>query len=151
MSTITSPTVCRHTPTRREKRVVSMGIERSSLRRENGLPLPIPQPKGNLWRSTTKSRKSTEEEVNCDATADSCAVPRIVKKYDSTCAACLGSGFVKTRCFSTSRFRSGRSTIGRCLLCGGGGFVRICTMRIEPDYSKDDSVAADAMVADDSK
>ena len=29
--------------------------------------------------------------------------------------------------------------------------MRICTMRIEPDYSKDDSVAADAMVAEDSK
>jgi hypothetical protein len=84
--------------------------------------------------------------VNCDATADSCSVPRIVKKYDSTCAACLGSGFVKTRCFATSRFRSGRSTIGKCLLCGGAGFVRICTMRVEPDFSKDDSVAANFTV-----
>jgi len=73
-------------------------------------------------------------------------VPRIVKKYDSTCAACLGSGFVKTRCFATSRFRSGRSTIGKCLLCGGAGFVRICTMRVEPDFSKDDSVAANFTV-----
>ncbi len=28
------------------------------------------------------------------------------------------------------------------MLCGGGGFVRICTMRIEPDFSKGDSVPA---------
>ncbi len=28
------------------------------------------------------------------------------------------------------------------MLCGGGGYVRICTLRIEPDFGKEDSVPA---------
>lgn len=137
--------------------------ERSSLSQDKGLPLPISQPTGNMWAKGRRLRKSTEEETNCDASKDTCSVrpkipshpvtmherpipctqvPRIVMKYDSRCAACLGSGWVKTRRFSTSRFRKGRGVLGKCMLCGGGGFVRICTMRIEPDFSKGDSVPA---------
>lgn len=116
--------------------------ERSSLRKERGLPLPISQPTRNMWAKGRNLRKPTEEETNCDASKDTCSVPRIVMKYDSTCVACFGSGWIKTRRFSTSRFRKGRSVVGKCMLCGGGGYVRICTLRIEPDFSKEDSVPA---------
>ena len=120
MATWTNPNIWVPNPPR-QTRIVSIGIERSSLSREKGLPLPISQPKGHLWRSTPNSRKSTEEEVNCDATADSCSVLSWFLIHEHLCHAYIIS-------------------------CGGAGFVRICTMRVEPDFSKDDSVAANFTV-----
>ena len=106
------------------------------------LPLPISTPQGYMWASVRRMRPSTEEEATCEPVKDACVLARIAMKYDERCASCGGSGFVKTRAFKSSR-KNSSSTVGRCLLCGGVGFVRVNTVRVEPDFSKDDSMPAD--------
>jgi len=106
------------------------------------LPLPIATPQGYMWTAVRRLRPSTEEEATCTPTKNACSLERITMKYDERCASCGGSGFVKTRSFKSSR-RNSRSTVGKCLLCGGVGFVRVNTVRVEPDFSKDDSMPAD--------
>lgn len=93
MATWTNPNIWVPNPPR-QTRIVSIGIERSSLSREKGLPLPISQPKGHLWRSTPNSRKSTEEEVNCDATADSCSVLSWFLIHEHLCHAFIISSVI---------------------------------------------------------
>ena len=70
-------------------------------------------------------------------------IPRIVKKYDSECEACCGTGEYKTRRFGTSRFRKTKATSCKCMMCGGVGFVRISTTRVNPDFSQKDSMPAE--------
>ena len=106
------------------------------------LPLPISTPQGYMWASVRRLRPSTEEEATCEPAKDACVLERIAMKYDARCASCGSTGWTKTRAFKSSR-KNCRSTIGRCLLCGGVGFVRVNTVRVEPDFSKDDSMPAD--------
>ena len=125
-------------------RVVASGSEPSPLngKKIRALPLPIAQPQGYMWNEVKKMRPSTEEEATCQPAKDSCSIERIAMKYDERCGSCGGSGMVKTRSFGSSRNRRRSSTMGRCLLCGGVGFVRDVTTRIEPDFTKDDSMPA---------
>lgn len=106
------------------------------------LPLPIATPQGYMWNSVRKLRPAMEEEATCEPTKDACSLAYIAMKYDEKCVGCEGSGFVKTRAFKSSR-RNSKSTTGRCLLCAGVGYVRVNTTRIEPDFSKNDSMPAD--------
>mmetsp|Transcript_32343 Transcript_32343/g.81412 ORF Transcript_32343/g.81412 Transcript_32343/m.81412 type:complete len:222 (-) Transcript_32343:146-811(-) len=132
----------RHARPRRCARGVVTRSELSALTGEKGLPLPITQPSVNMWNASRPLRKSTPEEESCDATQESCTIARIVKTYDSTCAACNGAGSIMTRSFTSSRFRKKRSTLCRCMMCGGAGYVRVCTTRVAPDFGKDDSLPA---------
>jgi hypothetical protein len=65
--------------------------ERSSLRKERGLPLPISQPTRNMWAKGRNLRKPTEEETNCDASKDTCSVrqfnfiPGMFSLHESYC------------------------------------------------------------------
>jgi len=111
-------------------------------KRSRCLPLPISTPQGYMWAAVRQMRPSTEEEATCEPKKDACVLERIAMKYDERCASCGGSGLVKTRAFKSSR-KNSRSTVGRCLLCGGVGFVRVNTTRVEPDFSKNDSMPAD--------
>jgi len=96
-----------------------------------------------MWLQVRKLRPSTAEEATCEPREDACSLERIAMKYDEKCVACGGTGLIKTRSFATSRNRRRRSTAGRCLLCAGVGYVRITTVRVEPDFTKDDSMPAD--------
>ncbi len=106
------------------------------------LPLPIAQPQGYMWSSIRKLRPSTEEEATCEPKKDACSLAYIAMKYDEKCVSCGGTGLVKTSAFKSSRKKS-KSTTGRCMLCAGIGYVRVNTVRVEPDFSKNDSMPAD--------
>ena len=123
-------------------RVVASGSEPSPLngKKIRALPLPIAQPQGYMWNEVKKMRPSTEEEATCQPAKDSCSIERIAMKYDERCGSCGGSGMVKTKLWVRSNL--GELHDGACLLCGGVGFVRVVTTRIEPDFTKDDSMPA---------
>lgn len=126
-------------------RVVAEAPDPSPLngKKSKCLPLPITQPQSYMWLQVRQLRPSTAEEATCEPRKDACSLERIAMKYDEKCVACGGTGLVKTRSFATSRNRRRRSTAGRCLLCAGVGYVRITTVRVEPDFTKDDSMPAD--------
>lgn len=95
-------------------------------------------PQTHTAHSLTSSPPSLRRRHNA-----STQIARIVKTYDSTCACCQGTGTLKTRRFSSSRFRKVKGVSCKCMMCGGVGYVRMCTTRVEPDFSKDDSMPAE--------